>query len=55
MARCEYLTNDGKRCKNKSVGTVRVGNNVKNACHVHLMNFKKLHMLKPDKTKRFGG
>jgi hypothetical protein len=54
MKRCDYLTNEGKRCKNDAVGTVRVGSSVDNVCAVHLKEFKSHHMLKPDKVKRFG-
>lgn len=54
MARCDILTDSGKRCKNKAIGTARIGSSVDNVCAVHLKEFKSRHMLKPDKVKRFG-
>jgi hypothetical protein len=54
MARCDYLADSGKRCKNKAIGTVRVGDSIDKVCTIHLKEFRSRHMLKPDKVKRFG-
>jgi hypothetical protein len=55
MTRCDFLTIEGRKCKNKAIAIVGYGRGKgDNACQVHLDEHRKHTMLKPDKPKRLG-